>query len=55
MVRAKSFFIPLVVAQLALAHHGGNEYDLRKTVEFKGKLTQVEMINPHAWLYFDVT
>jgi hypothetical protein len=55
MVRAKSFFVPLLVAQVALAHHGGNEYDLRKTVEFKGKLTQVEMINPHAWLYFDVT
>jgi hypothetical protein len=55
MVRAKSFFIPLFVAQLALAHHGGNEYDLRKTVEFKAKLTRVEMINPHSWLYFDVT
>jgi hypothetical protein len=54
MVAARSFFMLLLVAPLALAHHGGNEYDLRKTVEFKGKLTQVEMINPHAWLYFDV-
>ena len=54
MARAKSFFAAVLVAQLAVAHHGGNEYDLRKTVEFKGKLTGVEMINPHSWLYFDV-
>jgi hypothetical protein len=37
-----------------LAHHGGAEYDLSKTVEFKGKLTRVELINPHSWIYFDV-
>ena len=55
MVRAKSFLIPLLLVQIALAHHGGNEYDLKTTVEFKGKLTQMEMINPHSWLYFDVT
>jgi len=39
----------------AVAHHGGAEYDLGKTVEFKAKLTKVDLINPHAWLYFDVT
>jgi len=54
MIRAKCFFIALLAARLAFAHHGGNEYDLRKTVEFKGKLTGVELINPHGWLYFDV-
>ena len=46
-----AFWLPA----LALAHHGGAEYDLGKTVEFKGQLTGVDMINPHAWLYFDVT
>src|SRR4029077_7893366 len=40
---------------VALAHHGGAEDDLGKTVEFKAKLTKVDLINPHAWLYFDVT
>jgi Family of unknown function (DUF6152) len=45
----------LLSVGVALAHHGGNEYDLAKTVEFKGKLTSVDLINPHAWLYFDVT
>jgi hypothetical protein len=48
------FFLVFVLPQLALAHHGGSEYDMSKTVEFKGKLTRVEMINPHSWIYFDV-
>ena len=45
----------LALAPLALAHHGGSEYDMTKTVTFHAKLTSVEMINPHSWIYFDVT
>jgi hypothetical protein len=48
------FFLLLFVPRFALAHHGGSEYDMTKTVVFKGKLTRVEMINPHSWIYFDV-
>jgi hypothetical protein len=55
MALALLFLLALVFPGLALAHHGGAEYDLTKTVEFKGKLTSVEMINPHSWIYFDVT
>ena len=55
MYRTTVFFAAFLLPQLALAHHGGTEYDLRATVEFKGKLTRVDMINPHSWLYFDVT
>src|ERR671937_2359247 len=50
--------IPIVCLLLApvaaLAHHGGAEYALNQTVEFKAKLTRVDLINPHSWLYFDV-
>jgi hypothetical protein len=53
MFRHRTLFL-LALAPLAFAHHGGAEYDLTKTVEFKGKLTRVELINPHGWLYFDV-
>jgi Family of unknown function (DUF6152) len=49
-----AFLLAFVATQLALAHHGGSEYDQSKTVEFKGKLTRVELINPHSWIYFDV-
>jgi hypothetical protein len=55
MYRNAVFFAAFFLPQLALAHHGGTEYDLRATVEFKGKLTRVDMINPHSWIYFDVT
>jgi uncharacterized protein DUF6152 len=60
MFRVIVFFVAFSLVaflrpQLALAHHGGAEYDLGKTVEFKAKLTKVDLINPHAWLYFDVT
>jgi hypothetical protein len=47
-------FLVFPLSQLAFAHHGGSEYDQSKTVEFKGKLTRVELINPHSWIYFDV-
>src|SRR5881396_290367 len=55
MHRAIVFLIALTFPQLALAHHGGAEYALNKTVEFKAKLTRVDLINPHSWLYFDTT
>jgi hypothetical protein len=55
MALALLFFLALVFPGLALAHHGGAEYDLSKTVEYSGKLTGVDMINPHSWIYFDVT
>jgi hypothetical protein len=50
-----AFLLAFPLSQLALAHHGGSEYDMKQTVEYKGKLTRVEMINPHSWIYFDVT
>ncbi len=55
MFRTTVFSLACLLPQLALAHHGGAEYDLTKTVEFKAKLTKVDLINPHAWIYFDVT
>ncbi len=55
MARSAALAFTLLAPGLALAHHGGNEYDLGKTIEFKAKLTKVDMINPHGWLYFDVT
>jgi hypothetical protein len=48
-------FLVFLPPQPALAHHGGAEYDMTKTEVFKAKLTRVDMINPHSWIYFDVT
>ncbi|PYR27227.1 MAG: hypothetical protein DMF92_16740 [Acidobacteria bacterium] len=38
-----------------MAHHAFNsEFDAKKHVEFKGTVTKMEWINPHAWIHVDV-
>src|SRR5262245_47912948 len=55
-MRRIAFFVLLLLgSRPVFAHHGGSEYALNQTVEFKAKLTRVDLINPHSWLYFDVT
>lgn len=47
----------LVVAAGApvVAHHAfAAEFDGSKPVTLKGKVTRMDWINPHAWLYLDV-
>jgi len=40
---------------MAFAHHGAGSFELSKSVTFAGaKLTRIDLINPHSWLYFDV-
>jgi hypothetical protein len=39
----------------AIAHHSfAAEYDAQKPVKFQGTVTQMEWINPHAWIHVDV-
>ena len=39
----------------AWAHHSfAVEYDYQKPVELQGKLTKVELMNPHSWLTLEV-
>lgn len=39
----------------ASAHHAfASEFDANQPVTLTGKLTRVEWINPHGWLYIDV-
>lgn len=44
-----------MIALPAVAHHGPGTFELSKTVTLTGKLTRIDLINPHSWLYFDVT
>ena len=55
----------VVVAGLALlaaltatpvvAHHAFNaEFDAKRPVKFKGTVTKMVWVNPHAWIYVDV-
>jgi hypothetical protein len=40
----------------ARAHHSfAAEYDADQPVTLTGRVVRVELVNPHAWLYIDVT
>jgi Family of unknown function (DUF6152) len=55
MRRTTLFLIVFFSAQIARAHHGGGSFDLSQTIHLSGKLTKVDLINPHSWLYFEAT
>jgi len=39
----------------AWAHHAfAAEFDSTKPVKLRGKVTKVELINPHSWIHLDV-
>src|SRR5689334_8569135 len=50
---ATVFAMPALVER-AHAHHGAGLYDVRKNVELEGKLTRLDFVNPHSYVYFDV-
>jgi len=43
-----------VLVERASAHHGAGRYDMRQNVELVGKLTRLDFVNPHSYVYFDV-
>jgi|SRR5690242_5218116 Family of unknown function (DUF6152) len=46
----------LLAAAPIWAHHAFQaEYDDKKPVHLVGKVTEMEWINPHAWIHIDVT
>ena len=59
-MRAKMTVVALGVGLLlaavpVLAHHSfAAEYDASKAVKMTGTVTQMEWINPHAWIHIDV-
>jgi hypothetical protein len=60
-MKAHVAFITLLVSSAGLlpaanAHHSfGAEFDATKVVHLEGTVTEFAWVNPHSWIYMDVT
>jgi hypothetical protein len=59
MARKLSFALGIVavlamVDATLLAHHGGAAFDQTKTQTLQGTVTQLDFVNPHVVVWFDV-
>lgn len=49
-------FVSVASVGTVFAHHSASsQYDVEKVISFKGVLTRIEWVNPHAHMTFDVT
>lgn len=39
----------------ALAHHSHNAYEITEWSDLEGTVSEVHLMNPHSWIYLDVT
>jgi hypothetical protein len=48
--------LSLIVTAQALAHHSvWAEFDNARPLEMRGRFLQMDWINPHSWVHFEVT
>src|SRR5690606_33560326 len=45
----------MALAPAALAHHGFGTFDRSREITLDGVVTGVDFVNPHSWVYLDVT
>ena len=56
MKRAAVFLAMTLAAGIAVAHHGAqSQFDQSKSLEVSGVVTKIRFVNPHSYVYFDVT
>lgn len=47
--------VMVALAPWVTAHHGFGTFLMNEDVEIKGTVTGLDFVNPHSWLYLDVT
>jgi hypothetical protein len=45
----------LMTSTWVLAHHGAGPYDLNRSIDVSGRITQFDFVNPHVEVYFEAT
>jgi hypothetical protein len=45
----------LIVTGSAQAHHGTGLFEVNTDVEYSGTLTEMELVNPHSYMHFEIT
>ena len=53
-IRARIAVVASIIAFPASAHHSHGNY-AKEFVDIEGIVTEVALINPHAWIFVDVT
>ncbi len=53
--RALAITVGMVAAMPASAHHGIANFDLNKDIAISGVIDKLAFVNPHSWLYVNVT
>jgi hypothetical protein len=53
LVLAGAILLTVVTAPLAAHHAFGGEFDSTRPVLIKGKISKVELVNPHAWIHIE--
>jgi hypothetical protein len=54
-VLAAAAVAALGISTAAVAHHGFGLFDRSKPVTLTGRITRIDFVNPHSYLYFDMT
>ena len=58
-MKRTSFCLALMGSLFAIvpmwAHHSHGNYNVTKFTSLKGKVTEIQWINPHSWIYLEVT
>ena len=47
--------VGLGFASAAHAHHGFGNFAMNEDIELTGEITKLAFVNPHSWVYFNVT